>query len=320
MKTALQNCLSLKLSMASVALFCYFLSANAQDKKEAERDIRISNGDTVVNGKKISEIDKLERENLRKELHSLERSKANDRGDVVIRRKDNSGKNTVEKDVIIKREMSIPGLDERDMKVMEFKFKEPLSEKRVFKFDGDLMPDSLLENVRIRIEGPVRFENRTIARNGETLHQRHYLSDEPAGFSIATHDVELRKHPENSQAFRYNTTDKDGISTSVSFRIHEAEKPQFAKITGSAAVKLMDEVKDLTLFPNFSSGKTTLSFQLLAKGAAEVKILDNNLKMIFSDKVSGESFNKQLALPKNGIYYLTIYQNKNWFVRQIVKE
>lgn len=320
MKTAVQNRLGLKISLASVALICCFLSANAQEKKEAKRDIRISNGDTVVNGKKMSEIDKLERENLRKEFHSIERSKIKEVGDVVIGRKDMNGRSTIEKDVIIKREMSIPGLDEKDMKIMELKFKEPLTEKRVFKFDGDLIPDSLLDDVSIRVEGPVRFVNQITAINGETLPKRYYLNGKPADFLIAPNDVEFRKHPENSQAFRYNTTDKDGISTKVSFRIHEAEKSQFAKITGTGIAKLMDEVKDLTLFPNFSSGKTTLSFQLLAKGAAEVKILDNNLKVIFADKVSGESFNKQLTLPKNGIYYLTIYQNKNWFVRQIVKE
>jgi len=178
----------------------------------------------------------------------------------------------------------------------------------------------LLDDVIILVERPVRFVNRITAINGETLRKQYCLDGKPADFLMAPNDVEFRKHPENSQAFRYNTTDKDGISTRVSFRIHEAEKPQFAKITGNGIAKLMDDIKDLTFFPNFSSGKTTLSFLLPAKGTAEVKILDNNLKVIFADKVSGESFNKQLTLPKNGIYYLSIYQNKNWFVRQIVKQ
>jgi len=125
MKIAVQNRLGLKISLSSVALICCFLSANAQEKKEAKRDIRISNGDTVVNGKKMSKIGKLERENLRKEFHSIERSKLKEVGDVVIRRKDMNGRSTIEKDVIIKRDMSIPGLDVRNMKVMEFKFKNP---------------------------------------------------------------------------------------------------------------------------------------------------------------------------------------------------
>ncbi|MDB5119250.1 MAG: type sorting protein [Sphingobacteriales bacterium] len=323
MKTAVQNHLGLKLSLASVVLVCSVFTAFAQERKEIKRDIIIRNGDTLINGKKLSEVDNAEREKLRKELHSLERSRVKEQGDIVIRRKGLDGKETIEKDVIIKRDNSIPGLDEKEMKVMEFRFKEPMFEKQVSRFNGDslLQEGSLLSDVKIRIEGPVRFENRTIARNGEGgLERRPFLGGEPADFLIDRRGIEYRRHPENSQVFNYNSTDRDGISTRVSFRIREVEESQLKKITGSVTVNKIEEVKDLTLYPNFSSGKTTLSFQLPVKGSAGVKILDSSLKVLYSDKVSGDSFSKQLSLPKNGVYYLSINQNKNWFVRQIVKE
>ncbi|MDB5014243.1 MAG: type sorting protein [Daejeonella sp.] len=323
MKTAVQNHLGLKLSLASFVLICGVLDVSAQEKKEMRRDIIIQNGDTVINGKKLSDVDNAERERLRKELHSLERSRLSGPGDVVIRRKGIDGKESIEKDIVIKRDNTIPGMDEKDMKVMEFRFKEPTSKERVMKFNEDklLLGDSLLSDVKIRIDGPVRFDDRVIARIGEDgLEGRPFLGGAPEDFSIDRHHVAFRRHPENSQSFNYNSVDKDGITTRVSFRVHEVEETQLKKITGSATVNQLEDMKDLTLYPNFSSGKTTLSFQLPAKGSSEVKILDSNLKVLYSDKVSGDTYNKQLSLPRNGVYYLTIIQNKNWFVRQIIKE
>lgn len=132
--------------------------------------------------------------------------------------------------------------------------------------------------------------------------------------------MKWRKYPENSQSFIYNSTDNDGISTYVSFRVQEAEPIMLAKITGSETKTGLETVQDLTLVPNFSSGKTTVAFTFKAKGSAAVKILDTNLTPVFSDKVSSESFSRAINLPKNGKYYLTIKQKDHWFVRELIKE
>ena len=223
--------------------------------------------------------------------------------------------------MIITHDQLIPGIDDREMKVMEFKFHNP-SEKRL-QFNGDslLRNDSLYSDVKIRFEGPIRFENRPIARNGGGGLDKLSLSDDaPADLLIDLNDSRFRQPAKNAQAFNYTSTDNDGLSTRVSFHLHEVDELQFKKIAGDATVKKMEELKDLILHPNFSTGKTTVSFQLPVKGSAMVKVLDSSLKVLYADKTSNGVFNKQVLMPKNGIYYLTIYQNKSWFVRQIVKE
>lgn len=66
----------------------------------------------------------------------------------------------------------------------------------------------------------------------------------------------------------------------------------------------------------------TLSFNLASKGAAKINVFDSDMKSIFSEDASNISgqYVKQLILPKNGIYYISISQNGSWFVKRLIKE
>lgn len=97
MKTALKNHLDLKLSLTSFVLIFFVLAAFSQEKKVIKRDIIIKNGDTLINGKKLSEVDRLEQVKLRKELHSLERSRVGGQDDLVIKKKARKAKAPIKK-------------------------------------------------------------------------------------------------------------------------------------------------------------------------------------------------------------------------------
>jgi hypothetical protein len=125
----------------------------------------------------------------------------------------------------------------------------------------------------------------------------------------------------NSSSFNYNQVDKDGISSRMNLRIIDAEKDPLKKITGSESMTSALNVEDLTLFPNFSTGKLGLSFNMESRGPVKVKVLDSQLNQIYTDEAANFSGNymKQISLPKNGIYYISIKQNDGWFVKKLIK-
>lgn len=323
MITALPKHLGIKPSLLSFAFILSVVVASSQEQKGLKQDIITKNGDTVSNGKKLSEGNKVEQEKLRKELHSLEISRGTEKGEGPIKRKEIGGKNSNAQDVIKSHDLLIPGIDEKEMKVMEFKFKDPMVDKRFSKLEGDslLTNDRPLGDVKIRLEGPIRFENRMVFGEGERwLEQPPLLQGAPSDLLVDRNAIKISRYPKNSQSFNYSNVDKDGILTNVSFHVLNVEEAQIKKISGGAPINQMDNVKDLTLFPNFTTGKTTLSFQLPAKGSARVEVLNSNLQVLYADKTSTQDVSKQLLMPINGIYYVTIVQNKNWFIRKIVKE
>ena len=125
----------------------------------------------------------------------------------------------------------------------------------------------------------------------------------------------------NSSSFNYNNIDKDGISSRMNLRIIEADKDQLTKIMGSESMTSTLNVEDLTLFPNFSTGKLGLSFNMESRGPVKVKVLDSQLNQVFADEATNFSGNyiKQISLPKNGIYYISIKQNAGWYVKKLIK-
>ena len=125
----------------------------------------------------------------------------------------------------------------------------------------------------------------------------------------------------NSSSFNYNQIDKEGISSRMNLRISDADKDQLKKITGSENMTSILNVEDLTLFPNFSTGKLGLSFNMESRGLVKVNILDSQLNQVFADEATNFSGNyiKQISLPKNGLYYISIKQNAGWYVRKLIK-
>lgn len=82
----------------------------------------------------------------------------------------------------------------------------------------------------------------------------------------------------------------------------------------------MIKFKNINLAPDFTSGKTTLSFNLNSKAPAEVQFKDSQGKVVWAEKAKGGSFNKSFSLALNGAYYLQVKQGNNMALKRIVKE
>ena len=324
MKTSAQNHAGFTLSLIFLILVVFNLFADAQENKPVKKEVLIKNGDTTVNGKNISEFNLTERNKLRKDLHALERSQPIEREIVLDRNIPGGKKDITDKDVLIKRKQTIPGLDEMDITIKELRLNEPGINKRVMRFNIDSMPlmtrDSLILSLRNRVDRPFLLEDRIIARGGDMEPGNRFLFKDGQDDIPVERDIrESGKFNENSQMLRFNNIDKDGIATRIFFRISKAEKDTLKKLTKSDNASELTDVKDVTLYPNFSSGKTTLALTL-PKGSTSIKVLDTDLDIIISEKTNGVNFSKQMTLPVNGIYYLVVTQNHKWFVRQIIKE
>lgn len=347
-----RNLLKHLLCLLAVAAVAPDYAAYSQDKSGLTRSIIINNGDTTVNGKKFSELNKDERAKLREEFKEMEK---NFRGNSSISLRENKviiqkegGKN---KQIVITRDGKESNTlfwnDDIGAEVRSFNFnsKKP-GDLRVLMHDGDSMVmdknirvfgfdgDSSM-NFKFNVDSLISgFEFSGIDSNLRkrviTMH-REIAPGRPGGMVFRGDapgvEIERRAFPgsmerNNSSSFNYSHTDKDGISSRMNIRISDANKDQLKKITGAETISKSLDVNDLTLFPNFSSGKMTLSFNVASKGNAKISVLDSDMKSIFTNEATNFSGNyvKQLSLPKNGVYYVTVNQNGNWFVKRLVKE
>jgi hypothetical protein len=288
MKTLLLNPTKVLIVMVIVTIAAAL--AFAQQKQVKDKTITIRNGDTIVNGKNFKDLKKEEKAELLKEL-----SQFGDKleTDVMIKRRgDSSDRNF---DVIIRKKLR--NTDAGDINEEVFKFNMDEFDREAFVFRHQL--DTT--NGRTSILRPKEFD---------------------APYPNPHNKIRFRfKSPNNSQSFSYRNTDKDGISTEINISIGEASKEQLKKISGTESPQLLD-LDDLMLFPAFSSGKMTLSFNLAPRGNTEVKVLGNNFNPVFADRLSNFSGNytKQLDLARNGLYYIAVQQNGKWFVRRVIKE
>ncbi len=327
------------LSLAVIAILSLNPSARAQKKKEIKQTIIINNGDTTINGKKLSEVSKAEHKRLLEEFREMETdlknpevmfNKDGDANRVIIKRKKGKDKDT---EVIMSHKGKGPAIlhwkDLDDAKRMEFRFDDKNPGMHTFRFNGDSLPafdiDTLMNGFSFNMDEPdssmhkrIRGVNKNFRLEipeGRGGHPRLFADGmEFQGFGDNEHT--------NSQSFNYTNTDKDGITSRMHIRISEANTEMLKKINGTESSTASLEVTGLTLFPNFSTGKITLSFNLDKRGTTDIKILDSDLKPVFTDKPANFSgnYNKQVMLPKNGVYYINISQNGNVFVRKMVKQ
>ena len=108
------------------------------------------------------------------------------------------------------------------------------------------------------------------------------------------------------------------MTTHISFRVSDASVEKTKEITSSEKAGL--ELKDLNVVPEFSSGKTMLMFSLPARGSAEVKFMDHEGKVIWSDRALNGSFSKKFELGLNGVYLLQVKQVGKVALKRIVRE
>lgn len=288
-------------------------SVKAQDEKRIVRSIIIMNGDTIINGQKLSEAKKEDRVRLRKELKDMGQDMDGLTENSVTIKKRNS-----------KEPLVLHWKDEKsgdaELELNDHKN----GDVRIFKFNGkDMDIDSLMNGFGFKIDGL-----------DSNLRQRGIIGER--NFQQGQPGMRLRVNPErlalkspfyesedmkNTSSFSYSYFDKDGIPSRMNISLSDIEKDQKEKITGSTDENADLKVEDLTLFPNFSSGKLGISFNTSSNTQLKLKILNSDFKPVFSEDASTVSGNytKQISLPKNGIYYIAIKQNNNWFLRKLIK-
>jgi hypothetical protein len=289
------------------------LSLRAQVERKIVRSIIITNGDTIVNGQKLSEANKENRIRLRKELLEMEQERGVKSENSVIIRKNNG------------KEPLILNWNENTDEEIRMDLKNgKIEEPSHFYFDEKNMNiDSLLNGFNLKIDGlDSNLRKRVI-----TMH-RNFRPGQP-GIALRTHPdrptprslMPAEEQRRSSSSFIYNHMDQDGILSRMNIRISDIEKENLEKITGSKESISNLKVEDLTIFPNFSTGKMGLSFNLSRSAPLKIKILNSDFKQVFTDEVSNfnENYTKQISLPKNGMYYIAIKQNNNWFLRKLIK-
>lgn len=295
-------------------------SVKAQNEKEIKQTIIINNGDTIINGKKLSDANKEEQARLRKDLKEMEKRMNTSRNEerVIIRKR--SGKDDGKEPLVLH-------WDDGKVRNHNFDDKWP-GGAHIFKFNGDslflsMRDDSLMNGFRFKFDGlDSNLRKRIITMHRDLQFDRPGMRER----SLTLPFMERNEFPgftrNNSSIFNYSYTDKDGISNRMNISISEAKKDQLKKITGTESIEKPLEVSDFTIFPNFSSARLGLSFNLTSRGTMKIKILDSDLKVVFSDEAANFSGNyvKQIPLLKNGLYYLSVNQNSKWFIRELIKE
>jgi hypothetical protein len=249
-------------------------------QSQKDIDIQIVNGDTTVNGKNIKQLSADERREALKDINRMNISGMNDKGTTVF---------------------SLKKKDSLDGKVRRFEMRK---ERIVRDSTGDIVNGH--PGATKRMEYNFAFKNPGSGDDNKGFRGK--------GFNLPL----MRSERRNSQNFDYVSTDKDGISTHVRFHVSEVSNDDLKRMPHVEGAKF--EIADLNLVPEFSTGKTLLMFSLPDKKAAEVKLTDDEGKILWTEKAIGGNFSKSFVLGLNGVYYLQVKQGYNVSVRKIMKD
>lgn len=326
-------------SLSLIAIFGIPALVFAQNTKNRNIDIAIANGDTIVNGKNIKDLSPADRKEALKDIQNLSDDNdklmsGNQRFIIRSRGKSDTGKN-----IIIERRRFNDGdrgfaFRGDSMHAMKFRYRRPGGkdtmmtysfrmgrgphgefrlEPRDFAFRGDSM-----HTMKFRYRRPngkdsmMTFNFRMRPDREENL---RYFSFDAPDFNVMRRDFMNRR---NSQHFSYSTTGSDGMTTRVNFMVSDVPPERAKQLTGSEKAGL--ELMDLSLVPEFTSGKTLLMFSMPAHTAADVKFMDHDGKVIWSDKSMNGTFSKSFTLALNGSYLLEVKQGGKTALKRVMKE
>jgi hypothetical protein len=288
-------------------------TAQAQNTEEIRTSIIINNGDTVVNGKKFKEIPENEKIELRKKFEGMNSG---------AKRLKMSGPHINQSKVVIVK--NTDGLETISMDSVK---------TRVFTFKGDHQPMTLEFRKDSLSNGINDFQDR------EIIIRKHLNDDLDWGMVHPKRALGMPAMPmlrgngsnlnferavtkPNSSNFNYSTTDKDGFTTRTQISLIDPTPSDVKAVFKSENVNINTlSVDNLVFYPNFSSGKTSLSFTTSVKGVLDVILQDSSGNAIFSEKktLTGDTYNKQFPWAKNGIYYLQVKQGSKTFLKKVIK-
>ncbi len=284
-------------SISLIAILALPPMLMAQNQKE--REIKIKNGDTTINGKNIKELSAQERQEALTDIRHIEGQ--------------NNGKG--ERVYMFQRRDSLNGKPGR----IELRRRSTINGDRSATITSDVITTdsmgSLTDVTRDNMKNPNRRFTFRYRMNNDNPGRMELLGD---NLERPLRGPAMGFERRNSQNFNYVNTNNDGISTRVSFHVSDASNDDLKRIPHVEGSKFA--IENLTLAPEFTSGKTLLMFNLPAKAPAEVKLSDSEGKLIWSEKSTGGSFSKTFSLGLNGIYFLQVKQGKNVLVKRILKE
>ena len=283
--------------------------AQNNEKKEVKTSITINGGDTTVNGKKFKNLSEDEKAELRKEFIKNERRR-------ILIDAPHFGKSLT----IVKRKSSINDslifvVDSTRMR--NFSFKTDGISPTVI----DFTRDSLMRKLEGMIMDREMVKGRSLAEDidWEMVHPRRVTPGRPNNNSGYTMTLPSPNKP-NSNTFNYSTTDRDGYTTKIMYSILEPTKSDLINIFKDDNFNINElNISDVILIPNFTSGKTTLSFSTKVKGAISIKLIDSAGTTLFFDNktLTGELYNNSFSIAKNGNYFLYITQGSQTYIRKV---
>ena len=304
-KLLLINCLLV------VVLITTSKKSQAQDnvKKEVKTSIIINDGDTTVNDKKFKNLNEDEKAELRKEFIKVEQRR------ISIDAPHINKSVTIVKRKSFVNDSLIFAVDSTRMR--NFSYKTDVNAPRVI----DFRRDSLLR----KLDG-MNMDREMVFGKGlqddtdrEMVHPRKTGKGRVIINGATTMGFTMPNRP-NSNTFNYSTTDKDGFTTNITYTVAEPSKTDLNSAFKDEKININGlDISDVMLIPNFTSGKTTLTFFTKVKGALNIKLMDSAGTILFSDNKTliGELYSNSFSVAKNGNYFLHITQGSQTFIRKV---
>ncbi|MBU2045931.1 MAG: T9SS type A sorting domain-containing protein [Bacteroidetes bacterium] len=291
-------------------------SAQKKELKQEKLEITINNGDTTVNGKNFKNITEEEKVELRKKFEPME-------GRKFRLTTDPAGYNKRVR-IIRKGDGDLAELDSGrrgfysfndDGKNRNFEVKIDSLRKNMSFFPQD-------SNKDVREFFVKRFGDGANI-DWEMVHPQMSRGENMAPMQMNNDRAMTIHRPNmpNSSHFDFTTTDKDGFTTEQHINVMDPNKSNLDLLKKSKEDLSSLEIKNLVFYPNFSSGKTNISFQAPTKASLEIHLLNNEGEVFFSEKktLTADTYTKDIALTKNGIYYLEVKQGSKSFIKKIIK-
>ncbi|QQL49618.1 hypothetical protein [Mucilaginibacter ginkgonis] len=276
-------------ALSIAAIFVIPSVVMAQSQKNTE--IVITNGDTVINGKNIKTLSPAERASAMTDMNKL-------KGDGQRRR------------VIIERRMDgVPG-------------QPPMiaGDGMAHQY-GDYVGGAAVQRpMHLRpLKDSVKTMTFSFRTDGDNMMPPPPAGDRPMRLRFDRNDGPVRNRDwrmsrRNSQRFSYSNTDANGVSTNINYSVTEPMTDE------ASDDKKVLAISDIKLVPDFSTGKTTLSFNLPAKAATTIEFINSDDKIVWSDRVNTQSFSRSFPLPLNGMYKLVVKQGSKSVTKNIMKE
>lgn len=283
------------------------VKAQEKEQKEVKIAIIINDGDTTVNGKKFKNLSEEEKTELRKEFTQVEKRRISM----------NAPKFNKSMAVTIKKSADNDSLiivtDSTRMRNFSYTFNGNAPKVYEFKRDSLLRKLDGMNIDREIILGRSLGDD----MDWEMVHPRRAMPGRP---NLNNRVEFLMPNSPNSNNFSYSTTDNDGFTTRINYTISEPSNTDLKNTFKDEKIAFNSlNISDVMLVPNFSTGKTTLTFTSKAKGALNIKMIDSAGNAILSENKTlvGESYSNTFSASRNGNYFLQITQGSQTFIRKV---